>query len=173
MGLGVGVGLSLPPLPPPLNQEQPDITAINKSPNSNAIMPESKYSLLMLSSLFPLVCRSVPLVRGPLYLSLCLSALQAGKHLLIEKPLAVKIEEALKIHQEAEKTKKIVMVGMKFRFYSLIKKARQLVPNPFMVSVQVLDDPWTEDFWANDPILGGGNVISQGVIYSFRTTFVF
>jgi len=32
-----------------------------------------------------------------------------------------------------------------------------------MVSIQVLDDPWPENFWANDPVLGGGNVISQGV----------
>lgn len=97
------------------------------------------------------------------HLPLCLSAIHNGKHVFIEKPLAVKIDEAFRIHQEAENTKKVVMVGLKFRFYSMIQKARQLMPNPFMVTVQVLDNPWLSDFWANDPVLGGGNVISQGV----------
>jgi len=97
------------------------------------------------------------------HLVLCLSTFQANKHLLIEKPLDVNIEDALKIHTEAIKSKKVVMVGLKFRFYSLIKKARQLITNPYMVLVQILDDPWPEKFWANDPVLGGGNVISQGV----------
>ena len=27
---------------------------------------------------------------------------------------------------------------------------------------QVIDDAWPSDFWANDPIQGGGNVLSQG-----------
>jgi predicted dehydrogenase len=27
---------------------------------------------------------------------------------------------------------------------------------------QVIDDHWASDFWANDPIQGGGNVLSQG-----------
>ena len=55
------------------------------------------------------------------------------------------------------------MVAMKFRFYDLVNKARTLITDPYMISVQVMDDPWPQDFWANDPQLGGGNVISQGV----------
>lgn len=97
------------------------------------------------------------------HLSLTLAALQAGKHVLIEKPLAVSLTEAMQIHQAAEQSNKVVMVGMKFRFYALIQKARRLINNLFMVSVQVMDDPWPEHFWANDPVIGGGNVVSQGV----------
>jgi predicted dehydrogenase len=97
------------------------------------------------------------------HLQLCLTGLQTEKHLFIEKPLAVNIADALNIYKAAQKSDRVIMVGMKFRFYSILKKVRHLIKNPFMISVQIMDDPWPENFWANDPIMGGGNVISQGV----------
>jgi polar amino acid transport system substrate-binding protein len=55
------------------------------------------------------------------------------------------------------------MTAFKFRFYAMIQKAHQLIPDPFMASIHIIDDPWSPDFWANQPDKGGGNVISQGV----------
>jgi predicted dehydrogenase len=54
-------------------------------------------------------------------------------------------------------------VGMKFRFYTMAQKICRLIPSPYAISVQVTDDPWPADFWANDPLIGGGHVLSQGV----------
>ena len=90
-------------------------------------------------------------------------AVKHKKHILIEKPLALTAAESYKFYQLAKNTSAVCMSGFKFRFYSLVKKAKQLIPNPYMVQVQIIDDPWPADFWANDPKLGGGNVISQGV----------
>jgi predicted dehydrogenase len=95
--------------------------------------------------------------------SLCLMAAQAGKHLLIEKPLALTAADAWQIEQAVRITGVKAMVGMKFRFYAMAQKIKLLIPAPHMISVQVTDDPWPADFWANDPLLGGGHVISQGV----------
>lgn len=93
----------------------------------------------------------------------CLAAIESGKHLMIEKPVALAASEAHEIYRAAKAAKLVAMVGLKFRFYEMVQKARELVPSPFLVSVQVMDDPWPPDFWANDPKQGGGNVISQGI----------
>jgi predicted dehydrogenase len=95
--------------------------------------------------------------------TLCLAAIASGKHLMIEKPIALTATEAHQIYEAAKRAKLTAMVGLKFRFYEMVQKARSLIPLPFMVSVQVMDDAWPRDFWANDPLQGGGNVISQGI----------
>lgn len=95
--------------------------------------------------------------------ALCLAAIANGKHLMIEKPIALTASEAHEIYRAVKAAKLVAMVGLKFRFYEMVQKARELVPSPFLVSVQVMDDPWPPDFWANDPQQGGGNVISQGI----------
>ncbi|MCG3158637.1 MAG: Myo-inositol 2-dehydrogenase [bacterium] len=95
--------------------------------------------------------------------ALCLAGIAAGKHLMIEKPIALTASEAHEIYTAAKRAGLIAMVGLKFRFYEMVQKARELVPSPFLISVQVMDDPWPPDFWANDPEQGGGNVISQGI----------
>ena len=94
---------------------------------------------------------------------LCLAALSAKKHIFIEKPVTLMSEETYQIYQTSKKLGLTVMVGFKFRFYEMIEKSRSFINDPFMVSVQVMDDPWPENFWANDITQGGGNVISQGV----------
>lgn len=95
--------------------------------------------------------------------TLCLTAIASGKHLMIEKPIALAASEAHEIYTTAKRAGLIAMVGLKFRFYEMVQKAHELIPSPFLVSVQVMDDPWPPEFWANDPEQGGGNVISQGI----------
>lgn len=95
--------------------------------------------------------------------TLGLAAIASGKALMIEKPIALAAAEAHEIYTAAKRAKLVAMVGLKFRFYEMVQKARELIPSPFLVSVQVMDDPWPSEFWANDPQQGGGNVISQGI----------
>jgi myo-inositol 2-dehydrogenase/D-chiro-inositol 1-dehydrogenase len=90
-------------------------------------------------------------------------AVKANKHILIEKPLAFSREQAHEIYQLSQQSQSIMMTAFKFRFYAMIQKAHYLMADPFMVNVHILDDPWSPDFWANQPNKGGGNVISQGV----------
>ena len=89
-------------------------------------------------------------------------AMEAGKDVLCEKPLAMTVDECLKIAETAEKTGKKLMTAFKMRYYDLILKAKELIERPNVIVMQMMDDKWPDDFWANDPIKGGGNVISQG-----------
>jgi myo-inositol 2-dehydrogenase/D-chiro-inositol 1-dehydrogenase len=97
------------------------------------------------------------------HLNLFRQAQKANKHILVEKPLALLSEQAYEIFQLSQQSQCIMMTAFKFRFYAMIQKAHQLIPDPFMVSVHILDNPWSPEFWANQPEHGGGNVISQGV----------
>ncbi len=84
--------------------------------------------------------------------ALCLAAIASGKHLMIEKPIALAASDAHEIYTAAKRAGTIAMVGLKFRFYEMVQKARELVPSPFLVSVQVMDDPWPSDFWAAETL---------------------
>ncbi len=55
------------------------------------------------------------------------------------------------------------MTAFKMRYFDMIRKTKELIPNPLMVTMQMMDNRWPDDMWANDPVEGGGNVLSQGV----------
>jgi predicted dehydrogenase len=53
-------------------------------------------------------------------------------------------------------------VGFKLRFFPAVMAAHAFMAQPAFTQAHVLDDHWPSEFWANDPIQGGGNVLSQG-----------
>lgn len=54
-----------------------------------------------------------------------LAALGAGKHCLVEKPLALKIEEARELVELAKKNKKILMVGHTFLYNNAVRRLKE------------------------------------------------
>jgi predicted dehydrogenase len=92
----------------------------------------------------------------------CIAGARAGKHIMVEKPLALTTEACIEIGQVITETGVKLMTAFKMRYYDMIQKAKELIPNPLMITMQMMDGRWPGDFWANDPIKGGGNVLSQG-----------
>ena len=93
---------------------------------------------------------------------LCIRALEAGKHVMVEKPLAMTVEDCLRIGDTVKRTGNKVMTAFKMRYYDMLLKAKELIPEPILVTMQMMDNRWPDNVWANDPIKGGGNVLSQG-----------
>jgi len=93
---------------------------------------------------------------------LCMRSARAGKHVLIEKPLALTVEQCVEVGRAVEESGVKLFTAFKMRYYELVLKARKLMPGPLMVTMQMMTDRWSDDVWANDPIEGGGNVLSQG-----------
>jgi predicted dehydrogenase len=93
---------------------------------------------------------------------LCIRAAEAGKHILVEKPLALTVEACRAVGQAVARSGVKLMTAFKMRYYDMVRQARTLIPHPLLVTMQMMDDPWGADHWASDPILGGGNVLSQG-----------
>jgi predicted dehydrogenase len=58
---------------------------------------------------------------------LALAALKAGKHVLVEKPLAQTSEEVRRLIEEAERRKLILMVDHTFLYTPAVKKIRDLI----------------------------------------------
>lgn len=96
------------------------------------------------------------------HLDLTTAAIHAGKHVFVEKPLARTMAECAAIVELARRGDRLVMSGYKMRFFPMVELAREAVPDPISVQVQVLDGRWPEQGWVSDPLIGGGNITSQG-----------
>ena len=93
---------------------------------------------------------------------LAVRAARAGKHVMMEKPLALTLEECAQVANEVAKAGITLMTGFKMRYYPAVARAREFLPQPVVTIGQMMDARWPEEFWANDPRKGGGNVLSQG-----------
>lgn len=93
----------------------------------------------------------------------CIRALEAGKHVLVEKPLALNVDDCLAVAATVQRTGRKLFTAFKMRYYELLWKAKELIPDPVLVTMQMMDNRWNNGAWANDPLKGGGNVLSQGV----------
>lgn len=108
------------------------------------------------------ICAVYICTRHDSHAPLAIAAARAGKHILIEKPLALSEADCEAVAREVDAAGVHLMPAFKMRFYPLIIKAHEFIPNPQVVVGQMMDPPWPDDKWAQDPVLGGGNVQSQG-----------
>lgn len=77
-------------------------------------------------------------VPTPLHLEVGLAALEAGRHCLIEKPLAASVEEAKKLLESAEAAKLVLQVGHVERFNPAVLEAIKHIRNPRFITVERL-----------------------------------
>jgi predicted dehydrogenase len=70
---------------------------------------------------------------------LAMEALQAGKHVLVEKPLAASSEEATMLVEEAARRKLILMVDHTFVYTGAIRKIQELIKNRSMGDLYYYD----------------------------------
>jgi predicted dehydrogenase len=89
-------------------------------------------------------------------------ATAAGKAFFLEKPLAITMADCARIVAATERAGVFAAVGFKLRFFPAVVAARAWMQRPAFTQAHVIDDHWPVGFWANDPVKGGGNVLSQG-----------
>jgi myo-inositol 2-dehydrogenase / D-chiro-inositol 1-dehydrogenase len=95
--------------------------------------------------------------------ALAIAAARAGKHLFVEKPLALTNEACREIEDAVAVAGVQAVVGFQTRHAPLVRRARAWVPNPRVVFGQIIVARWDDASWAQHPETGGGNVLSQGV----------
>ncbi len=92
--------------------------------------------------------------------------LEAGKHVFVEKPLAMNAEELDRVARTAGKASdRSVMVGFNRRFSPHTVKIRELLAGrsePLCMSMTVNGGPIPADHWTQDPERGGGRIIGEG-----------
>ena len=73
------------------------------------------------------------------HFDLALQALRAGKHVLVEKPFTATSEEALRLMEEAERRRLVLMVDHTFVYTSAVRKIRELVASKTVGDVYYYD----------------------------------
>jgi len=96
------------------------------------------------------------------HVAIGVEAARAGKHVLTEKPVALSFNECLRLYSESRQAGIICHVGFKFRHSSVLDTIRDEIGCPAIIDGAAIDSRWSDEYWAQDPILGGGNVFSQG-----------
>lgn len=98
-------------------------------------------------------------------------AMEAGKHVLVEKPAARHVDELLPLPELAAKTGSLVHVGFNHRYHRALRKMRQIVDSGELGPLMFLraryghggrvgyDSEWR----ARPELSGGGELIDQGV----------
>ena len=69
--------------------------------------------------------------------------LEAGKHVLLEKPMATSSREAFKLARMAEELDLVLLVGHIFRFNNALKKARDLIEEGAIGEPYYVELRWT------------------------------
>jgi predicted dehydrogenase len=100
-----------------------------------------------------------------------LAALQAGKHVLVEKPAARSTRELEAVIQAAQRTGLQVRVGFNHRYHPALRQARELYEAGALGEMMFVRGRYGhggrigyEKEWRADPALsGGGELIDQGV----------
>lgn len=95
---------------------------------------------------------------------LALRALQAGKHVFVEKPLALNQHELEELNAAAMETNRLLTVGFNRRFAPLAEQAVELLRGrvgtlSLIVTVNAGFIP--RDHWIQDPEVGGGRIVGE------------
>ena len=97
------------------------------------------------------------------------ATLAAGKHLLLEKPISMSLDEGDRLIEQAAKTDKKVMVGLNMRWHRLVRKAQVIIQNGMIGPVGLINTIFSTGHY-NRPIPewrlrrkeGGGSLIENG-----------
>ncbi len=94
-----------------------------------------------------------------------LRALAAGKHVFVEKPLALTLDDIDRIGQAAAAAARVLMVGFNRRFAPQVQKMRELLagaPGPKTLIMTVNAGAIPATHWTQDREIGGGRLVGEG-----------
>jgi predicted dehydrogenase len=106
-----------------------------------------------------------------LHCQIAIEALERGKHVLVEKPIAVNLEEAHRMLRAAKAGCRTLYVGMTHRFYPELREAKKLIDEGDIGSIVACNDcvlehlgfleapPW----YLERKCAGGGAALTSGI----------
>jgi predicted dehydrogenase len=102
--------------------------------------------------------------RHNLHAAQAIAALEAGKHVFVEKPLALDEPSLAAVLAAREKAGRLLMVGFNRRFAPLAKElhakfARRTTP--LMIQYRVNAGPMPAESWVKDLAVGGGRIVGE------------
>ena len=159
-----------------LSQSRTDkLVAVSDIDKERAAALAAKYDCIVESDWHSLVQRDdleAIIISTPpsLHVDMCITALEAGKHVLCEKPLVRNSQEGHAILDAANQTDRFVATGFNYRFYPSILKARQLLDSGIIGELDHIrgytgytaadhNHAWLHDY----NVMGGGALRDNGI----------
>ncbi len=103
--------------------------------------------------------------RHHLHTEQCIASARAGKHIFVEKPLALTTDECREIMAAVEQADVLCAVGFNRRFSPLALALRETldgVGGPQQIVCRVNAGPVPKTHWLLDPEIGGGRLLGEG-----------
>ncbi len=116
------------------------------------------------------------LTRHDSHAELVVKALKAGKHVFVEKPLAINSEQLSAVSRQLKKTDRcLLMTGFNRRFAPLAQSLQSSIVNhqsSMYVHYRVNAGYIAPDHWTQDPNIGGGRIIGEACHFVDFITFL-
>ncbi|WP_034042342.1 bi-domain-containing oxidoreductase [Wocania ichthyoenteri] len=96
--------------------------------------------------------------------SYTIEALNSGKHVFVEKPIAMNLDELDKVKEAYLKSKSKLMVGFNRRFSPIAEKINEVFSKnneAKVINIRVNAGFLPKEHWTQNPNLGGGRVIGE------------
>ncbi|MDX6664075.1 MAG: hypothetical protein QOG68_281, partial [Solirubrobacteraceae bacterium] len=92
------------------------------------------------------------------------AALQAGKHVFVEKPLALDEAELAEVESAAREADGVLMVGFNRRYAPMSLRIAEALggAGPLLIQIRVSAGPIPRSHWVHDPAVGGGRLVGEG-----------
>ncbi len=102
------------------------------------------------------------------HVDVAMAALAAGKHALVEKPLALTLEDADRLCARAESFPGAVLVGFNMRWHRLVRRAREIVRQGRLGAIEHVRTTFTSAYdvapeWRTRRAQGGGVLFELGI----------
>ena len=99
---------------------------------------------------------------------IAIAALQAGVHVLCEKPLAISVAEAEEMSLAAQRAQRLLFTAFKFRFHDEVRRAKQMIDAGSLgpiISFRLMFGGYidmTQQWYATKALAGGGIIMDNG-----------
>jgi len=113
------------------------------------------------------------------HVALAIAALEAGKNIVVEKPLAMDSAAARQVVELAQRRHRHAMVSFTYRGYPMVRRARELVAAGELGELRLVHGTYLQDWltgesdynWRVEPLLGGrSRAVSDIGSHWFDTT---
>jgi len=150
------------------------IKAIASSTGIKAAALAKKYNISLAASDATEIIKSPDIdavfifTRHGTHASFAEQALLEGKHVFVEKPLALTEQELEKVAFAQKKSGKVLMVGFNRRFSPLASKLKSFFSDrcqPMMIKYRGNVGYRPPDHWLHDPVDGGGIILGEACHY--------
>ena len=157
---------------PALKNIDAQIKHIVSSGGINGTALARKHNIAQSTTDYDLVLadRDVDLVmittRHNLHTNMVIKALEKGKHVFVEKPLALNIEDLEVIEESYKKNKGSLMIGFNRRFSPHTQKIKSLLgDSPMNIIATMNAGLIPPQVWVHDMEVGGGRIIGEACHY--------